>query len=346
MEKDPGDMLGSVIAFPEQCADGWAAVNALSLPEEYAKAKNIVVAGMGGSALGTHIIETAFADKLSLPINRVQQYKLPAYVDEDTLVIASSYSGTTEETVTAYEEAKKKTKKIIGLATGGAIMERCVKDGFPVATFDPKRNPSGQPRSALGYAVAAQLALFTKLGLLDISDSDIEGAIEHTKKMATGWTPESDEDTNTATMISKNYRGKIPLLVCGPQLTGCIHALTNQTNETAKRFAAYFEIPELNHHLLEGLAHPHSNGENLLFVFFESPLYHPRVQKRFIVMKNILSEFSMPWITYTAESNHILHTVFEVLQLGSFVAYYAAIDAGENPTPVPWVTLFKQQLEK
>lgn len=343
---DTSNMQGSVLAIPDQFADAWELVKKFELPAAYRQAKNVVVSGMGGSALGTHVIETAFAAQLRVPVQRVQNYELPGNVGADTLVILSSYSGTTEETLACYDEAKKIGAMLVGITAGGELVERCRKDGVPFFTFDPIRyNPSGQPRSAVGYSIAAQLGIFHHLGLLTLSDKDMQQAIAHTRNIAASWTPEKTDGNLPRELVAK-LAGKSSILLAGPQLFGAAHVMNNQTNETGKNFATLFEIPELNHHLLEGLEFPKSNPQTLLFVFLESALYHPRVQKRFAVTKDVLGKIGIPFWSYSVHGQDILSAMMEVVQFGGYVSYYLALQNGVNPSPVKWVDYFKGELKK
>jgi len=340
---DQSNMHGSVRSFADQCHDVWKVVRGTSLPESYRFATKVVVTGMGGSALGTHVVEKLFGNELSVPVVRVQDYDLPHYVDEKTLVIFSSYSGTTEETLATYEQAKAKTDLLMAITTGGDLMTWCRRDNIPVITFDPSRyNPSGQPRSAIGYSVVSQIGIFAKLNFIQVLDDQMRRAIEHVGRIA----EEIENDpTHPIRQVVAASAHKSLLLFAGPILSGAAHAFSNQVNETGKNFCTYFEIPELNHHLLEGLAHPESFVKNSHVLLIDSPLYHERVSKRFTITSDVLTQLGFAHTRYQIKAAAPIAAALEVLQIGGYCAYLMGLQNNVDPSPVPWVTYFKQQLQ-
>src|SRR5207249_10918620 len=157
---DPGDMLGRIKELPDQMRDAWAIAGRASLPSGYAGVRNITVAGMGGSAIGGDLAAALLADELKVPMSVHRDYGLPAYVGRDSLVVTSSYSGNTEETLSSFEEARKRGAKVLVLTTGGKLAELARASSFPVVTFSYK----AQPRAALGYSLGLVLGVLAKLG--------------------------------------------------------------------------------------------------------------------------------------------------------------------------------------
>jgi glucose/mannose-6-phosphate isomerase len=339
---DKSNMHGSVTLFAEQCIAAWELTRQLQLPENYRTAKKILVCSMGGSGLGTHVIEALFAQQLRVPVLRVNHYNLPAYVDEETLVILSSYSGTTEETLACYQAVQSKTKLLLSITTGGDLLTWSKQDSIPYITFDPSEfNPSGQPRSAIGFSVVVQLGIFERLGFIAIGDEEMRTAIAHAKSLST------DVENNPAHPIRQivtDAKDHGILLFVGPLLTGAAHAMSNQINETGKNFCTYFELPELNHHLLEGLANPTNVTAKLKVIQLESSLYHERTQRRFDVTAEILEKLGMPHVRHVLTGSTPLAAALETLQTGGYVSYLLGLQNGEDPSPVPWVTYLKQRL--
>src|SRR3982751_6451400 len=146
---DPDDMLRRIRKLPQQVRDAWAIASKATLPPAYADVRNITVAGMGGSAIGADLAAALLADELKIPMNVHRDYGAPGYVGRDSLVIASSYSGNTEETLSAFDEARKRGAKILVLTTGGKIAELARASNYPVVTF----SYNAQPRAALGYSL-------------------------------------------------------------------------------------------------------------------------------------------------------------------------------------------------
>ncbi len=340
---DKNNILGSIEFLGKQCDQAWGEVKKIKIPASYKQVQNIVVAGMGGSALGTDIINAVFADRLKFPIQIVGDYCLPRYVGPKTLLILSSYSGNTEETLTVGLEGAKRKAKIIGIATGGKLGVFLKEKKYPAYVFEPKNNPSNEPRMGLGYSIVGQMGLLQGCGLLKISDSEIKEVVEAIKAFSEEFGIESGD--NLAKDFAKKLKKRLPILVGSEFLAGNVHTLANQINENAKCFANYFISPGLNHHLMEGLKNPMTNRKNLKFVLINSKLYHPRNQKRYEVLKEILRGNRIDFIEYSPKSETKLSQSFEVLVFGSYLSFYLAMLYDIDPSLIPWVNLFKERLK-
>ena len=169
---DTKDVLGSVDLLAEQCRHAWEDMKKVKLPKEYKKIDKIVLFGMGGSALGIDVAKALYGNEIKVPIEIVNDYAVPNYVNKNTLAILSSYSGSTEETVMAAKKLEKITKKIFVITTGKNLLSLAKRKKYPVYVIDPEFNPCGQPRVAVGYSVMAQFALLKKLGLIKFDDKD------------------------------------------------------------------------------------------------------------------------------------------------------------------------------
>lgn len=334
----------SINNYPYQLKQSWEEVSALELPEEFRSIRNIVFCGMGGSALGARIVKALTKETLSIPIDIYTEYNLPSYANEDSLVISSSYSGNTEETITTAKEAIEKKTNFFAITTGGKLGQLVQEKGLPAYVFDPKNNPSGQPRMAIGYASGALLSLLTKAGLLEIQGGEIESAVNTMVNSASKYGQEGEE--NEAIKLANTLHNKIPILVASEHLLGAAHTIKNQFNESAKTFSALFDLPELNHHLMEGLANPQSNRQVLHFIFLESNLYFPRVGKRYPLTKEVVEKNGISYSSFTPVSEDKLSQIYEVLIFGSYLVYYLTKNYSLNPIEIPWVDYFKEKLSQ
>ncbi|MFA5128990.1 MAG: SIS domain-containing protein [Patescibacteria group bacterium] len=330
---DKSNLLGSIELLGKQCEAAWREVKKMKIPVAYRGVENIVISGMGGSALGGHLIQSLFADKLKKPLEIVRGYKLPAYVGPTTLVILSSYSGNTEETLSCAAEAKKRKAKIVGIAAGGKLATFLRANKYPAYIFETTYNPSNQPRMGLGYSIFGQIGLLKKCGVLNVDNKEIEKTLNVLQ----------NKENSTATFAAK-LKNKAPILVASEFLSGNAHIMANQINENAKCFAAYFELPELNHHLMEGLKNPATNQKNLVFLLINSNLYLPRDQKRYKILKTVLAKNKINFIEYAPKSKTKILQSFEALVFGSYLSFHLAINYNLDPSPVPWVDFFKKQL--
>lgn len=333
---DSQNMRGSLESLGKQIEQIWNQGKKIRIPADYKKVNKILILGMGGSgSLPGLILKSLFFNELKAPIEVVGDYHVPSYTDKNTLVIASSYSGTTEEPLNAVEEAKNIGAKILALTSGGKLADWAKKNHAPAIVFSTENNPSGQPRMGVGYMVFGLITLLAEAGQLAISDSIIDKIVVKAKKK-----------NNLAKNWAERIIGHSVWFVGAEHLSGNAHAAANQMNENGKRFASYFIIPELNHHLMEGMVHPKNNKNNLLFVFFESSLYDKRVQRRFLITKQILTKNKIKFVSYCCVSRTRFEQVAEVLVLSGYLSYYSALLEGIDPSPISYVDYFKVQLKK
>ncbi len=342
---DKENVLGSVEQLPNQIEHVWGEVQKVSVPESYKNIKNVVANGMGGSGLGAHVIQTTFKESLHVPLEVFHTYDLPAYVNQETLAVLSSYSGSTEEILESAKQAKQKNAKIMVIASGGPLLEMAQQEQWPAFKIDPKFNPSNQPRTAIGYSVFGQIGLFHKAGLIDLSDEVVKKVVANLRANAKILNPESIE-TNTAKLLAFSALDKVILLISAEHLEGAVHVFNNQLNENAKNLTMQMVIPELNHHAMEGLGFPKHAKQEMITYFFTSQLYHPRVQRRFPLTIEVIEENGYQTQTILAVSKTKLEQVWEVIQLGAYTNFYLAMLNGVNPAPIPWVDAFKEKMGK
>ncbi len=341
---DAGQVLGSIEYLPEQIKEIATELKYLAFPKSFSNVNNIVVCGMGGSALGGRIVHSLFMESLKIPVEVVTSYRLPNYVNKDSLVFLSSYSGNTEETIMGAHDAISRKAQIVGIATGGKLVDILEKVNAPCLLIRPKSNPSGQPRMGLGYSIMAILGILSKSKLINLSESQIEGIIATTEKYVDLYGVRSEERKNVAKMLSKKILGKVVNLVVSEHLAGSAHAFKNQLNENAKVFSNLFEISELNHHLMEGLRFPNKNREISTFLFIESKNYFERIKKRYSLTEEVIKKNGFGYEVYKTQSTTKLEEVFEILVLGSYISFYLSMLEGINPSPIPWVDYFKEKL--
>lgn len=342
---DTQNVSASIDSLPEQIGQTWDEVKQIEIPKEYSDAKNIVLAGMGGSALGGRISQYLFSDMIRGPLEVVTGYHLPHYVGSETLVILYSYSGSTEETIACAHEAIKQKSKPFIVATDGELAEFAKENNLPCYIFTPKFNPSNQPRMSLGYSVTVMLGLLSNTSFVSIDDIQIKDLIVHTQKIVDQYNVRVQTDQNQAKSLAHKLAHKIPVLISSEHLWGVAHAVKNQFNENAKTFTANFDVPELNHHLLEGLQFPQLAHQILHFVLFESNLYSDRVQKRYPITAEVIEKNKYPVSSYKLQASTKLEQSFEMLTFGSYVGFYLSMLNGIDPAPIPWVDYFKENLK-
>jgi glucose/mannose-6-phosphate isomerase len=343
-ELDKSNLLASVEALPDQILDAIVQTKDIAVPDTYKTIKNVVVSGMGGSVLGAYVIKALFKESLSVPFEIVSHYQLPAYVGADTLLLLSSYSGTTEETLATAKEAQARGTKVMVITSGGPLAELATTNNWPLYLIKATYNPCNQPRLAIGYAIAGQLALFAKAGVITDQSQILTQTAQALKKMIPGLTPEAEN--NPAKLLAFAAFDKNIIFVASEHLVGAAHVMNNQVNENAKTLTAEWHLPEFNHHFLEALSFPKLAKENALFILFNSALYHERVQKRVLITKELIEQKGYEVQLMQASAPTKLEQVFEIIQLGEFVAAYLPILYGINPSGIPNVDWFKAEMAK
>ncbi len=349
---DRGKVLASIEGMRPQCAAALATARALALPPEMRDPQEIVVAGMGGSALAAEIARALLASDLRVPLSIVRGDALPASVGPRSLVVLSSYSGETEETLGAAAAALERTPRVVAITTGGALARRVGERDRPVLRIDPATNPSGQPRFAVGAALFALLGLLEKVGALDAATAwatggaadGLERALAALDGCRERYGAAAPRAANQAKETAMHLEARAALVVASAHLAGNARALANQLNETAKSFAVPFEIPELNHHLMEGLLFPASNRGALLFLFIESPLYGARLRARYAATREVVARQAVAERTIAPRGDTPLAEALDALAFGSYLAFYLALRNGQDPAAIPWVDHFKARL--
>lgn len=344
-EIDQSNVLGSIEALADQVKDAWEETQKISF-KPTREIKNVVVAGMGGSGLGPDVIKHLYKDQLPVPFEVINSYALPAYVNQNSLVVLSSYSGNTEEVLSCAQQAQDRSVQIMIITSGGKLAELAQKENYPAYIINPQYNPSGQPRMAIGYAIMGSLGLLAQAGLIKFTTEEVTEIVQAILTMDDACRLAVPQEQNRAKLLALDIIDRRPVLVASEFLVGAAHVATNQFNENAKIFADYKLIPEINHHLLEGLQFPKSNAANHLFLFLNSELYQARNQKRMILTQQVVEKKKMDTLAINLQLPSKLAQVFETITLFAYTNFYLAILEKIDPAPIPTVDWFKKQLKK
>jgi len=341
---DSGNVRASIDALPDQVAAAWSEAQEISVPASYREADQIVACGMGGSSLPSHLINSVYGRALRVPFSFFNGYELPGSVGRHSVVVVSSYSGTTEETLACFKAAKARKAKIIGITTGGPLAKLLKKEKAPAYIFKPKYNPCGQPRLGLGYMTAGLLGLLNSIQDFGLDIDELETIPEMLRSVCGGWGTEVPSGANAAKLMAHALSGTVPVIISAEHLAGNGHITQNQIHECAKQFAVAFQLPELNHHLLEGLAMPNEIRRLLAPVFIDSNLYSERIKRRFKATQKVLAKQGYGYNLFQATAPAPLGQAFETVAFGSWVSFYMAIQNRIDPSNIPWVDFFKKEL--
>jgi glucose/mannose-6-phosphate isomerase len=336
---DPDHMFDAVRSFPEHFREGWTRAAEFQAKHRASELTEVVIVGMGGSAIGGDLVRTYCRDTAPVPVSVVRDYTLPASVGKGALVIASSYSGGTEETLAAFGEATRRGAATYVITSGGELQERAERDGLPHVVI-----PGGlQPRAALGYSLGALLRMATKLGLCDVSDAEYSEALALVEAGAEDY---ADTNANEALDLARKLEGKVPIVYTGPGLLQAVGVRwANQTHENAKQLAFGNVFAELNHNEIMGWeAAPGAVRARLHVVVLRDPGDHPQIQKRIDVTRDLLESEAAGWIEFEARGEGKLARMLSMIQLGDFTSYYLALLVGVDPTPVETIQQLKRTL--
>lgn len=305
-----------------------------------AEIRNVVLGGMGGSALYAVFIATW--PGLSVPFEIVRNYNLPKYVDEHTLFIASSHSGNTEETLAALDEAEAKKAQIVVIASGGKLVDRA-----KAANHALFQVPGGiQPRMSSLFFVTGVLQLLEPLGLIPKgSVQELREAGKWVSAQLDAWQPTVPTASNPAKQLALELMGKSVVVYSGPKLFPAANKWKICMNENAKNVAWCNQLPEFNHNEFIGWS-SHPVDKPYAVVDLRSKLEHPHVQKRFAVSERLLSGMRPAPEVVEVAGETLPQQLLWASHFGDFVSLYLAMLNGVNPTPVELVEKFKTELDR
>ena len=300
---------------------------------------NIVYGAMGGSALAA-ILSTSWPG-YDLPFQVVRDYDIPAYVSPKTYFIACSYSGNTEETISALEQAEAKGAKIAVITGGGKLAEIAKEKGYPLALL-PKAE---QPRYAVLYNLKALLTLLEEAGLLKNKDAELKQAADFLQDSVQSWVATVPTASNQAKQIAQEVIGKSAVVYAGPKLAPAAYKWKISFNENAKHLAWTNQYPEFNHNEFMGWT-KQPPQKPYTVIDLRSSLEHPRNQKRFEVTERLLSGMRPAPIIVEAQGKTLFEQLLWTIALGDFVTLYTALLNGLNPAPVDLIEKFKKSLDE
>ena len=306
---------------------------------QFGQIDNVVFAGMGGSALAAEIVK----DGLSVPFQIVRNYDLPAYVGANTLFVASSYSGNTEETIEALAKAEEKGAQIVVIAAGGKLQQIAAEKNLPFYLLPAV----DQPRYAVFYSFKATLTILAAAGLMQMEEikQQLDDAVNFLQEAVKQWAPEVPTDKNPAKQLAQEMLGKSLVVYAGPKMWPAAYKWKISCNENAKQIAWTNQIPEFNHNEFIGWS-KQPTDKPYVVVDLRSNLEHPRVQKRFEVTARLLSGMRPEPHVVAIEGDTLTKQILWAITFGDFVTLYLALLNGLNPAPVDLVERFKKALDE
>jgi glucose/mannose-6-phosphate isomerase len=324
---DPTGQLGDVLGAPEHLRDAlWRVESAIM--QDWDTPDGLVVAGMGGSAIGGALARAALGDHASRPIFVTRAYGLPTWTTPDTMVLLASYSGDTEETLACYDSAGALGAKRMVVTTGGRLAAAARADGVPVIPL-----PGGfQPRAAVAYMLVAALEVAALCGAGPRMTSEIDVAASHSEGLVAEWGPDSPEDS-LAKSIARGLLGTTPV-IAGAGLTSPVaYRWKTQINENAKQPAFWGELPELDHNEIVGWEGARDVGR-FSAVFLDDSDAHPRVKRRLELTEQLIADSASASFRLETRGQNSVERVMSLVLLGDLVSIYLAALRGVDPAQV------------
>jgi glucose/mannose-6-phosphate isomerase len=332
---DSTNQVDEILGLPDHLRDAlWRVDSAAIAPRE--APGGLVVAGMGGSAVGGRLAAGALGSRLRRPLLVSDGYALPGWVGPETLVLCSSYSGSTEETLAAYDDAGEREAQRIAVTTGGPLAERARRDGVPVIPV-----PGGfQPRAAVGYSLVAALEAAALCGAGPSLRDEVEAAAALARELAGQWGPDAPEDSE-AKALARRLHGSIPVIAGAELAAAAAYRWKCQINENAGLPAFASVLPELDHNEVVGW--PAADGR-LAAVFLEDPGAHPRNRLRSELTAEQASAGAAVVERVAARGETPTERLVSLVLLGDLVSLYLAILRGEDPASIPPIDALKAAL--
>jgi glucose/mannose-6-phosphate isomerase len=338
---DPQNMLAEIDGLPDQLITAWDLGKTLSLPG-WTGIERVVVAGMGGSAIGADLLAAYAVPHCPVPVFVSREYVLPAWAHgPKTLLIASSHSGNTEETLSAFEGAVVNGCRILAICTGGKLVAAAQEAGAALWQFDHQ----GQPRAAVGYSFGLLLAAFVRLGFIPDPETELMSAITAMKIQQENLKGDVPLMNNPAKRLAGQCMNRWVAVIASGFLDPVARRWKGQVSELAKAWGQFEFLPEADHNTLAGVVNPENVLDHTFVLFLQAPSNHPRNQLRTQMTKEIMMLEGLGTDRIFAQGDTPLAQMWTLLHFGDYFAYYLAMLYGADPTPVEAIEGLKARMK-
>jgi len=338
---DSLDMYGEIHNLPSQLEKAWELGSSLPLPDTDGL-QRIVIAGMGGSAIGADLVISYIESQCKAPVVLVRDYALPAWVrGHETLVIASSHSGNTEETLEAFTQAHQNGCRLMSVSTGGKLADLAREVAAPVWTFEHR----GQPRAAVGYSFGLLLAAVSRLGLIDDPSADLKAAVAAMREQQTALGADSPVERNPAKRMAGQLYGRWVTVIGADYLNPVARRWKGQISENAKAWAQFEFLPEADHNSLAGTENPEEILSKMLTIFLRAPSNHPRNRLRLELTRKTFMREGLATDFVDAKGDNPMAHIWTALHFGDYSSYYLAMAYQVDPTPIDALLGFKAAMK-
>ena len=349
---DKSSMLNLCVKTPEYCQDAIQRAKKIKIPNEvkvsekitikYKTPQNIIITGMGGSAIGGEILQDWLQDKLLIPIQICRNYTLPAYANRNTLVFAISYSGETEETLSAFIDAIRRKCMTITISSGGRLLSFSKKLQIPHVTI-----PNGRPpRAAIPYLFFPLPILLEKMDILSNTEKHIQETIRVLKEVGRENSPQILTKTNLSKRLALQLKETIPAIYGFGQFRAIAHRMKTQFNENSKLLSVYDVFPELNHNEAVGWEVSEDLAKKFSVILIRDHNEPPEIKHRIEMTKILALHKAQKILEIYARGKGRLAKMFSVLLVGDLASVFLAILQGVDPAPVKTIDLIKREMNR
>lgn len=342
--KEPGveEILGHLRQFPEQCLRAWEQAMRLDLPQDYREIDRVVILGIGGSAIGGEIASRLVMEESQIPVWVHRDYGLPVIPDDKTLVIASSYSGNTEETLSGFIQSLETPAKKIVVTTGGRLKQLAEENNIPGFIIDYK----APPRMAFPHSFISLVGILQKQGLLEDKTADIEEMLVILKRLRDDYIETAPFASNRAKQLAARLRGHIVVVYGGGTISAVARRWKAQFNENGKSWAFFELFPELNHNAVVGYRFPLEMKDKIFVVLLRSALLHPRILQHYEASIELMAREEIKHESIDAVGKSALAQMMSLVLLGDYLTCYLAVLNGTDPASLDAVDFVKSYLAR
>jgi glucose/mannose-6-phosphate isomerase len=333
-------MLNHLHGFPEQCKKAWERVQRFEIPREYTKISRVVILGMGGSAIGGDLVRRLALAESKVPVWVHRDYDLPAFVDSSTLVIASSYSGNTEETLSGFNKALGTRCKKLAITSGGKLKRLAEKEGVPCFVIDYQ----APPRAALPHSLVPLMGIFQKLDLLTDKSADLKETVDILKRLSGNLVETRPLAFNPAKQLAAKVRGHVAVIYGAEMLSEVAQRWKGEFNENSKAWAFFESFPELNHNAVVGYKFPLEAKDKILVLMLRSSSLNPRNLIRYDVTSKLLAGAGIAHEFVEARGKGSLAQMLSLVLLGDYASFYLSMLNEVDPTSTDAINSVKQYL--
>ena len=337
---DPEGMLTHLHQMPQLCQEAWQRAMNFNLPPDYASVDRVVVLGMGGSAIGGVLVAGLVLSEAKLPIIVCRDYEPPAFTNARTLVIASSYSGNTEETLAAFNKALKTEAKKLAITTGGKLKTLAEEKKMPIFSFDYQ----AQPRAALPYSVMPILCFLHRLGFIANKSQDVTETVAVLRQLSLEIKEDVPQSRNPAKQLASMLYNHLPVVYGSGITSEVARRWKTQLNENSKAWAFYEVFPELNHNAVVGYQFPKELATRIMVVLLGSTQLPERIKLRYQITCQLLERAGVSYQIVEGQGKYPLSQIMSLVLFGDYTSYYLAMLYKTDPTPVKAIDFLKEKL--